>query len=288
MLTERDIRVLLAVAAYYVLNRPQIQRLCFPSDQTGRVTRRRLQSLVSKRLLNRHRAKVIYPNSAPAGSVYYPSEKGCQYLAEHTGDDTYLEKPTECPQHHCVLHWLAMSDTHISLNEAIDKQSQVQLGGWINESDTVNPDETRAELRYSLYTLLSERPRLICAPDAAFALTAAGYTKVFYLEQDRGTTGVRQMVARKIKGYVSLAKQAGHSRHFPETNVETFTVLCVTHNAGRRDALRRAFKGRERSELWKFASAEELTAETFLFERIWYAVTDEPVPLVKLSESSEG
>lgn len=288
MLTDRDVRVLLVVATYYVLNRPQIQRLCFPTDQTGRVTRRRLQALVSKRLLNRHRAQVVYPNSAPAGSIYYPSEKGCQCLAEHTGDDTYLAKPVDCPQQHCILHWLAMSDTHIKLDEAIASQSKVQLNGWINESDIVNADERRAELRYRLYTLLSEKPRLICAPDAAFALTAAGYTKVFYLEQDRGTTGARQLVARKIKGYSVLAKQGGHARHFSETNVEEFTVLCVTLNAGRREALRRAFKTKDGSEQWKLASAEELTADSFLFEPVWYPVTGEPVPLVKLPATSES
>ena len=42
MITQRDIEVLLALYRYYVLNRPQIQRLCFANDTTGRVTRRRL------------------------------------------------------------------------------------------------------------------------------------------------------------------------------------------------------------------------------------------------------
>ena len=31
--------------------------------------------------MNRHRAQVVYPNSAPAGSVYYPSPKGVALLA---------------------------------------------------------------------------------------------------------------------------------------------------------------------------------------------------------------
>ena len=47
MITERDILILVALVRYYVLNRQQIQRLVFPTDSNGRITRRRLQSLVS-------------------------------------------------------------------------------------------------------------------------------------------------------------------------------------------------------------------------------------------------
>jgi len=288
MLTERDFQVLLAVARYYVLNRPQIQHLCFATDQTGRVTRRRLQALVSQGLLNRHRAQVVYPNSAPAGSVYYPSAKGCQMLAEHTGDDTFLAISNDCPAPHHILHWLAVSDTHIVLNEAIALQQQVQLCGWFNEWDTVNPDEQQPEQRYRLYTLLRDNPRLVCAPDAAFMLAIAGYSKVFYLEQDRGTSGVRQVAARKIKGYVELAACGLHSRHFPETNVADFSVLCIAPNPGRRDALRRAFRGKEGAELWKFAAVPELNSDSFLFEPCWYRAVGEAQPLVKLPQSSEA
>lgn len=281
MLTERDIRVLEIVARYYVLNRPQIQHLCFPTDKTGRVTRRRLQELVSRSLINRHRAEVIYPNSSPAGSIYYPSIQGCQFLAEHTGDDTYLVTPTTCPQPHHVRHWLAVSDTHIKLDDAIGRWHAVQVGPWINEWDIVNKNESQPEKRFRLYTLLDANPRLICAPDAAFMLSTAGFSKVFYLEQDRGTTGVQQVVARKFKGYAELASRHLHAKHYPETNVESFTVLCVAHNDRRRDALRRAFADKVGSELWKFCSATELTGQSFLAGEIWYRANGDPSSLVK-------
>lgn len=286
MLTDRDIRVLLAVASYYVLSRPQIQHLCFPTDGTGRVARRRLQALVSRSLLNRHRAQVVYPNSAPAGSVYYPSQKGCELLAEQTGDDAFLHTPTRCPQPHHVQHWLAVSETHIKLDEAIGEQSAVQLGGWINEWDTVNTHEQKPENRYRLHTVLSENPRLICAPDAAFTLTALGFTKVSYLEQDRGTTGVQQVVARKHKGYAEFAARALHRTHFPETNVESFTVVCITNNVRRREALQRAFRGVPGSDLWKFSSATELTSDAVLHAPIWHPTKGEAMPLVKPLDTS--
>lgn len=281
MITDRDIQVLLAVSRYYVLNRPQIQRLCFASDHTGRVTRRRLQALVSDRLLNRHRAQVHYPGSAPAGSVYYPSKQGNQLLAEHTGDDHFLLTPDQCPQPHHVLHWLAVSDTHIALDEAIARQDQVRLDGWINEWDVVNKDAGDPQQRFRLYTLLTEDPRLICAPDAGLLLSTQGFSKVFYLEQDRGTTGAQQVAARKIKGYAELFRRGLHRHHFPTTNVGSFTVLCVAHNARRRDALRRAFAGLAGSELWRFSAAPELTAERFLHDAVVYPAVGEAMPLVR-------
>lgn len=281
MITDRDIQVLLAVAQYYVLNRPQIQRLCFASDQTGRVTRRRLQTLVDQRLLNRHRAQVHYPGSAPAGSIYYPAKKGSQLLAEHTGDEQYLLTPDQCPQPHHVLHWLAISDTHIALNAAIALQHEVSVDAWVNEWDVVNKDESDPQRRFRLYTLLNENPRLICAPDAAFLLSTRGFSKVFYVEQDRGTTGARQVAARKIKGYAELHARGLHRNHFPETNVNSFTVLCVANNTRRRDALRSAFFRMDGAELWKFTAATELTSERFLHEAIVYPATGDPMPLVK-------
>ena len=284
MLTDRDLRVLSSVCTYYVLNRPQIQHLCFPTDNTGRVTRRRLQALVSEGLINRFSARVIYPNSSPAGSVYYPSTKGCQHLAEQTANDRFLLTPTQCPQSHHILHWLAVSETHIKLDAAIAAQTQIQLDDWINEWDTVNKDEPEPHQRFRLYTLLQVEPRLIAAPDSAFMLTALGYSKVFYVEQDRGTSGVRQVCARKIKGYRELHVRQLHRKHFPQTNVDSFTVVCIANNARRRDALRKAFANEVGAELWKFCSATELSHETFLLELIWFPASGDAMPLVNIRE----
>ena len=293
-LTERDFCILSKVVKYYVLSRPQLQQLCFPSDKTGRVTRRRLQALVMAGLLNRHRAQVVYPNSAPAGSVYFPSEKGIALLTEYTGDDSILLTPPRPPLPHHVAHWLAVSDTHIKLDAAIAAQDRALLEGFINEWDTVNKDETEPQKRFRLYTLLTESPKLVCAPDAAFILTVpikreqstVTFSKVFYLEEDRATSGAKQLAARKCKGYAALAEHGQHAKHFPATNVQSFTVLCITPNARRREALRKAFTGKVGSELWRFASTQELTAKTFLHEPIWYSISGAPMPLVKPEGSS--
>jgi hypothetical protein len=284
MITDRDLAVLLALDRYYVCSRPQLQRLCYPSDTTGRVTRRRLQSLVSAGLVNRHRAAIVYPHTIPAGSIYYPAPNGCRLLSETQGDDRFLLTPTQCPQAHHALHWLAVTETHLLLDEAMAAQHEVQLVDWVNEWDIVNKDEQRPEKRFRLYTLLQEEPRLICAPDAAFVLSMGGFTKVFFVEQDRGTSGAQQVAARKVKGYLAMQQQGQHREKFPACNVSAVTVLCIAPSAGRRDALRRAFAGKPGSELWKFAAASDLTAESFLHAAVLYPQKGDPVALVKRSE----
>lgn len=281
MVTPRDFQILLALIRYFLLSRPQIQRLLFPDDMNGRSTRRRLQMLVDLQLINRQHLLFAQPAGGSPASVYYPSRRGCELLFEEFGDERFLLTPTQAPIPHHINHWLAISDTHLTLDAAIRLQQDVQVEDWINEWDVCNKDETIPEKRYRLYTLLSENPRLICAPDAAFLLSLAGHRKVYYLEQDRHTSGVHQVASGKTKGYAALAELKLHRRHFPQTTLETFTVLLIAPSPKRRDALRVAFGDKPGSSLWRFASATDVTPESFLFNPIFYGTTGDPQPLVK-------
>ena len=282
MITQRDIAVLLALYRYYVLNRPQLQRLCFADDKTGRVTRRRLQVLHAARFVIRQRVIVDHPHLPAPGSIYFLAKRGREIVAEHLGDPAALTAPLQAPPPHHVLHWIAVSDTHIVIDQAIAAQHAVRLDGWINEYDVISTDESAPEKRFRLYTLLpSGNSRLICAPDAAFLLSVAGHSKVFYLEQDRSTSGVRQIAARKPPGYAALAEYRLHRRHFPQASVDTFTVLLIAPTARRRDALRQALSEKPGSALWRFATAVDLTPDSFLHEPIFYPTVGEPVTWVK-------
>jgi hypothetical protein len=66
----------------------------------------------------------------------------------------------------------------IALDEAISRQTDVKIEGWINEWDIVNKDESVPEKRFRLYTLIRENPRLSCAPDAALPRRATSLLKV--------------------------------------------------------------------------------------------------------------
>lgn len=280
MITERDIQVLRVLVRYYVLNRQQIQRLAFPNDSNGRLTRRRLQVLFDAGLINRQKVMFCHPTATPA-PVYFPARKGCEFLAEIDADERFLVTPTHPPIPHHTFHWLAVSDTHITLDEAIAQQSVVKLENWINEWDVVNKTEQQPEKRFQLYSLLRENPRLACAPDSAFLLSTQGHSKIFYLEQDRATSGVYQIANGKTPGFAALYEQKMYRRHFAAT-IDGFSVLMITPNARRRDALRNAIKDKPGAFLWKFACTEEVTKDRILHDPIWYACDRrEPDPLVK-------
>lgn len=281
MITPRDLQILLALVRYFVLSRPQIQRLLFPDDTNGRSTRRRLQMLVDLELINRQHMLYTQPAGGSPASVYYPSRRGCELLFEEFADERFLLTPTSAPLPHHIQHWIAISETHLALDQAIAEQSDVQVDGWISEWDICNKEEVVPEKRYRLYTLIQENPKLICAPDAALLLTVGGYRKTYYLEQDRQTSGVFQVASSKTKGYAALAERNLHLRHFPHANVPGFTVLLVAPTPKRRDALKTAIKEKPGSHLWRFASATDLTPGSFLYEPIFHACDGTVSPLVK-------
>lgn len=289
MITERDLHVLQELARYFVLNRQQIQRLCFSDDKEGRVTRRRLLKLVQLGLIQRQPLQMHDMESGSPSQVYFPARRGLEMLAETLDDKAFLQVSSQAPQPHHVRHWLAVSETHLTIDAAIARQSDVQLAGWINEWDTISATAIEPDQRYRLLTTLQESPRLSCAPDAAFLLVRAGHKKVYYLEEDRNTSGVDRVAASKTKGYAELAVRQWHRRHFAETTVPSFTVLMVAPSSRRRDHLRHAIHNKPGWELWRFVSASDLTAESFLHEPILYRCDgDQGVPLVQpTSEASE-
>ena len=233
-------------------------------------------------VLQRQPVQICDLDGGTPSSVYFPARRGLEIIAEHFSDKSLLRVSTQAPQPHCVRHWLAVSETHILIDQALATQSAVQLSGWLNEWDTASPEDAEPEKRYRLYTLLDESPRLVCAPDASFLLALGPHRKVYYLEQDMNTTGVERIAAIKTKGFAELAERGWHLRHWPETTVPTFTVLMIAPNARRRDHLRRAINGKPGCGLWRFIAKEDLTPQSVLSAPILYRCdSDDPVALVK-------
>ncbi len=281
MIDERHIAILRAVARFFVLNRAQVQRLCFPTDGGGRVTRRHLAALIQQGLLGRLQVEVVVPGSGSTAPVYHPTRKGLEFLVEFTEDPRWLDVSTRRPNPHHLFHWLAISETHLVLDAALAAQREVCCVDWLNEWDVAHAEAAEPERKFRLYTLIQPKPRLVCAPDAAFLLAVDGETKVFYLEQDRNTSGVYQIACSKSPGYAALAARGLHRRHFPTATLDRFAVLSVSPTARRRDALRRALADRDGAALWRFAAMDELTPDALLFEPVWHRCDGPAGPLVQ-------
>jgi hypothetical protein len=321
MINDRDIAILLALVRYYVLNTSQIKRLIFTNLPDGRVARRRLQTLADAHLVNRQNVQVCSATNQSPPLVYYPSRGGCEFLRSHFGDDNYLLTPTRTPIPHHVQHWLAVSDTHIAFDTAIALQnrsdsegsldrakpidtfrllfgrilqiddnvinppsSDIAIDGWLNEWDVANKQEADYSKHFKLYTLIRQTPKLVCVPDAAFLLSKDGHKKVHYVEQDRATSGVEQVVAQKTPGYAAMAEDNLHTRHFPESTIPTFSVLMIAPTPSRRDSLRKAMKGKPSADRWRFVATADMRPETLLSAPIFYPCEGEPRPLLKQKE----
>ncbi len=281
MSTTYHLSILKAVATYYTMTRQMIQEICCPADKSGRMTRKRLLQLVQRGLLNKTGMEVVNPATPGASTpVYYPASKGLELLASDLEEERWLHCCTQTPDWTHLLHWVTVAKWHVLLDQAVAAQSEAEIGGWLGEWDIANPEERDPAKRYRLYTLLREKPRLVCNPDAAFLLCVRGFRKIHYLEIDRGTSGIQQIAHSKPGGFAELATRNLHDRQLP-TNTDSFFVLSVSPTRQRRDLLRKAITGKPGAQLWKFAAWPELSAETLLYGPVWHRCEGEAQPLIK-------
>ena len=187
LVTETDIQILQSLARYYVLTREQIQRFSTSQIGSGRSVRRRLMKLSTSEFIKKHRIPVALPGTNGAAPVYYLSIDGMAVLADHFNDGSYLASNTSQPRIDRLNHWYAINETRWVIEQAIAMQEEVVLENWINEWETINKTDG-AEKPFYLHTKLNENPPLSCSPDAGFILSLRGHKKVFYLEQDLGTS----------------------------------------------------------------------------------------------------
>ncbi len=275
-LTPRDIQILIVLAAHYTLTAAQIHRLLFAGKDIS-ITRRRLNALRAARLINRTQSEVVVPGFGLTCPVYYPSRVGLEALAAETRDERYLLAPTQTPAWQNLAHFVGLSELRITIQQAVALQSVVSLAAFYNEFDVVNQEQLDPAKRFRLYTLLREKPKLVCVPDAAFALQSGPICKAFYVELHRRDSA-RKAAAEKAPGYGVMAAARLHRRHFPQA-FDEFSVLVFSATAGWRDLLRKEFAKKDSSHLYWFAALTETTPEKF-FAPIFYSCTKGPFSLL--------
>ena len=280
IVTENDIRILAMLARYYVLTREQIQRLCVPHLVSGRSLRRRITKLRQEDYLLKHRVPIALPGKNGAAPVYYLTQKGTELLASWFDDEHFLATKVRHPRVDHLNHWYAIIETRLVIEQAIALQDEVKLERWVNEWETVNKADHENDQFY-LHTKLNQNPPLSCSPDAAFILSLRGHKKVFYLEQDLGTSSPNQIAARKTKGYAELANRNLHRKHFPETTLDNFKVLFVTPTLYRCKTTAEKIRKKPRPDLWLCIDQHELTPESFLHGQITWNHQGERGSIVK-------
>jgi hypothetical protein len=283
-LTPILVSILLVLARYYTLTRMQIEELCLPGKSDGgRRVRKLLTTLRHNGLICQTNGRVVFVerNGSPA-PVYHITRMGCERLAAELKDDSYINVCTLTPNWQALSHWVRIADLRILFDRAVKLQAEVAMDHWLTEWMVANPDERAPEKRYSLFTLLQETPRLVCAPDASCLISYGGYLKAVYFEIDRQTSGINQIASSKTPGYAKMAELRAHVRHFPGLSPDVpFTVLHVSPSAARRDQVAKAIKGKAGEKLWKFVAWAELTPQTALYDEILRDADLKALPLVR-------
>ena len=284
--TAHDIQLLEALAKHFVLTREQLQRLCSP-DTSDRSVRKHLSKLQHGDLITKHRMPVMLPDGSGAAPVYYLTQEGASVLAAWFEDERYHATNTRQPRSDRLNHWFALNETRMVIEQALRSDPAVTLDGWISEWEIVDKDATEG-LRYTLHTQLRETPPLSCSPDAALLLTTRGVSKVFYIEQDLGTSSPHQVASRKTKGYAELARQLKHRTHFPQTNIDSFSILFITPTKYRCVQLGKELRHHESPELWRMIDQHELTTESFLHGQICYQADGSRTSLIRPASTAAG
>lgn len=272
--------ILIVLRRYKFLNRAQIQRLFFPKDKDGSVTRNVLRKIKHAGL-----CRALHPpenSSAPV--VYVPTDAGCSVLAAETGDVSYL---LDCQPNTKAWvsfhHFLAVTDLFIKFDKALQNQTYVSMPCLFFEHDILNPDASDPKTRFKLYTQISEK--IVCVPDAACDLRVASFCRAYYWELERGTDSPMRVAAKKTPGYFGLSQGQHFKRHF--AHAQDMRVVAVCPNGPWRDALRKAMRDKPGAEFWLFAAVNDLSAETFLHAPVFYtAAAEHPKPLVKAPEGA--
>jgi hypothetical protein len=281
--------ILSLLVRYCTLTRMQLEGLCLPGKSDGgRRMRKHLTTLRHAGLICQTNGRVVFPerNGAPA-PVYHISRMGAERLAAELKDDSVLHACVLTPSWMSLYHWVRIADFRILFDRAValqpdDLADKVCTDHWLTEWMVANPGEKAPEKRYSLFTLLQETPRLVCAPDASFLVSYRGFFKAVYVEIDRQTSGINAISHSKTPGYAKLAETRQHVRHFPGLAADVpFTFLHVSPSAARRDQIARAIKGKPGEKLWKFVAWADLTPQTALHDEILRDVDLKAMPLVR-------
>jgi|GEM_PF-1153323 len=239
-LTERDIRLLVDLYKMRYLSVSEINRLCFPSEQT---TYRRLRLLKSHNLLKSFNAPGVDE------SIYYLAKGGAELVAANlqvTMTELGWKEAVSVPKDYYFLkHFLAINDFRISLTRSCDSSS-VSLLGFIPEHLGVRTSKggMMKYIRDIVSDVRRTRDDIRHTPDAVFALQNQGKAALFFLEIDRGTeivSNVEKGVLRSVRFYVSYLASGKYQRYARDFRVDQFRgfrTLYVTTSHQRVENIR--------------------------------------------------
>lgn len=272
ILQQRDIEILRSVNRYRYLQTGQIKRILFSGNTTEQSTRRRLGYLLEANLLGRLALPLSFDQKKPE-AVYYLERDGAKFLELQNEDVFFYSKADEIKPIF-LNHALDISEFRLNLEIALREHPTVELKTFI--ADFVlkaNFHSFKGRWRYILYNqVLHKLKQKVYSvyPDALIILQGKGkykdYQKLYFLEIDRGTAGLR-IIQEKVIGYTLFLEEGYFEKAFP--GFKEFTVLLQTNSEPRAWNIRNKISTESGSDLFWITYSSKVNEHTIVSESIW-------------------
>lgn len=269
-LTERDVKVVVAVYHSRFLNAHQIEAQFF-SSRTGKVRsrkqacQRRLQLLYHHGFLDRLPMPVVL-GQGRSPYVYALDEVGANLVATQLGIDRPMVawKPADNQVKPLFLdHTIAVNNVRVVVHSLI-RDHAYELVKWVEEA-RLKSAGMRDKVPYRVRG--TRRTRIY--PDGYFAirLPSAKQPAHFFLEADQGTM-TNSRWQEKIQAYLHFRRSGLSHQHF---NTRNFRLLTVTTSERRLANLKQASEAVGADRYFWFTSQDQVDIwnPSRLLEPVW-------------------
>ena len=257
-LTERDVDILKAVAAYRVLRQDHIQQLFFGSKSTAQY---RLSHLYQHGFLARHFLPV-YAGWSP--TLYTLDKRGIAILKSECGIQRVILWDSE-NGHEFLSHTLSINDCRVAVTVAC-RDSGYFLKHWSTEAD-LKADYDRVMIT----DLKGKKQSVSLIPDSYFTLETPKGKASFFLEIDMGTMTVGRF-QNKIRAYMAYVQTGKYQERY---GTKSLRVLCVTNSMVRAGHLKSAAEEVQGQRMFLFTSRDQLNSSTVFHTPIWQVAGSE-------------
>jgi hypothetical protein len=279
-LQPRDIQVLAEIGELSLLDTKTIHERFFPNVGCRRV-QQRLQ-LYQQQGLTRIVALSVWFNNGDRGrvpAIHCLTDRGADAV-ESASELRPRRVLRGEPKPETFHHRLSVVKARLAMDDAC-AAAKLLKPLWIMEHDrcptAVAPDKPLLHQRWLYHAFSNAEKTIVCLPDAASLFRIPRDPRwperdttdlLAYWEIDCSTERRTQIVER-LPGYAALVEQQGYRRYWPQLERPAVRVFWVCRSAERIKALCERLKDAPIAKIFRFTTADELTAAAALVKPIW-------------------
>jgi hypothetical protein len=298
-LQARDIRILAEIGELGALDTDTIHQRFFPNASRRRC-QQRLQSYQAQGLTRIVTLSVWFGDGdrGRVPAIHCLTERGGDAV-EAAGERRPRRVLRSEPKPETFHHRLAVVKARLAMDDACSAARLRELE-WIMEHDrcpaAAAADKPPLQQRWLYHAFSSGQQTLTCLPDAASLIRIPRDPRrpdkdtsdlVAYWEIDCSTERRTQIVER-LPGYAALVEQQGYRRYWPQVQRPAVRVFWVCRSEQRIVALCEKLKDAPIAKVFRFTTADELTATNALVRPIWRDTTGGRREILRLAMQLVG